>query len=85
MANKYIHTYLHISGIPVSYKMSDSLLENINTKISEMCCQSSRGFIGNRNIRKVRLYIDHLHLVEHRKCGLARNFIYNLDFLDTPH
>ena len=21
--------------------------------------------------------------MEHRKCGLARNFIYNLDFFDT--
>ena len=32
------------------------------------------------NIQRVHLYKDGLH-VEHGKCGLARNFIYNLNFL----
>ena len=76
-------TKLHISGVVVNNKMSDSLLESINTKTSEMCRESSCGFIGNRNIQRVYLYEDNLQLVEHGKSGLARNFIYNLDFLDT--
>ena len=56
--------------------MSYSLLESSNTKISEMCCDSSWEFTDNR---------DGLHLVEHGEWDLARNFIYDLIFLDTCH
>ena len=48
-------TKVYISGVVVNDTMSDSLLESINTKISEMCRESSCAFADNRNIQTVHL------------------------------
>ena len=73
---------MYLSGIVVN---AESFLENINTIICEMFRKISYGFIDNRYVQKIHLYKNNLHLVEHGKCGLTRNFIHNFNFLNTAH
>ena len=54
--------------------MSDSFLKRINIRISDMCCERSFRFIPNRNTQVVHSYKDGLHLMDHEKCDLDRNF-----------
>ena len=55
LSRKRAITKVCVSGVAVNNKMSNSHLESISTKISEMCDGSSCGFINNRNIQKVHL------------------------------
>ena len=48
-------TKLYINGIVVNNKMSGSLLESINTKMSEVYREDFYGFIDKRNIQRVYL------------------------------
>ena len=45
-------TKVYISEVAVNNKMSASFLESINTKISDMCRESSCVFIDNRKYSK---------------------------------
>ena len=48
-------TKVYINGIVVNNKMSGSLLESINTKMSEVYREDFYGFIDKRNIQRVYL------------------------------
>ena len=53
-------TKAYISGIVMNNKISDFLLESNSTEFSEVFRESSKGFIGNRNIQTVHLRKDGL-------------------------
>ena len=62
-----------LSAIVRNERIPESLLEEVNEKISLMCKNSNFIFVDNSNICNIHLFDDGLHLVESGSCILANN------------
>ena len=73
-----------VSAIVRNKRIPQSLLEEVNEKISFMCKNNNFSFVNNSNISNIHLFDDGLHLVESGRCILANNVIDNINnFLST--
>ena len=71
-----------VSAIVRNKRIPESLLEDVNEKISFMCKNNNFIFVNNSNISNIRLFDDALHLVESGRCILTNNVIDRInDFL----
>ena len=64
-----------VSPIVRNKRIPESLLEEVNQKISFMCKNDTFIFIDNSNISNIHLFDDGLRLVESGRCTLANNVI----------
>ena len=64
-----------VSAIVRDKRISESVLEEVNKKISFMCKNNNFIFVDNSNISIIHLFDDGLHLVESGRCILANNVI----------
>ena len=62
-----------VSAIVRNKRIPESLLEEVNEKISFMCKNNNFIFVDNSNISNIHLFDDDLHLVESGRCILANN------------
>ena len=69
-----------VSAIVRNKMIPESLLEEVNEKISFMCKNNNFIFVDNSNISNIHLFDDGLHLVESGRCILANNVI---DFINN--
>ena len=64
-----------VSAIVRNKRIPESLLEDVNEKISFMFKNNNFIFVNNSNISNIRLFDDALHLVESGRCILENNAI----------
>ena len=62
-----------VSAIVRNKRIPESLLEEVNEKISFVCKNNNFIFLDNSNISNIHLFDDGLHLVESGRCILANN------------
>ena len=67
------------SAIVQNKRIPESLLEEVNEKIS-FVCKNSLIFVDNSNISNIHLFDDGHHLVESVRCILANNVIDRIIF-----
>ena len=68
-------TEVFVSAIVRNKRIPESLLEELNEKISFMCKNNNFTFVDNSNIYNIHLFDDGLHLVESGRSILANNVI----------
>ena len=75
-----------VLAIVRSKRIPESLLEEVNEKISFMCKNNNFIFVDNSNISNIHLFDDGLHLVESGRYILANDVIdcINIFFINTP-
>ena len=75
-----------VSAIVRNKRIPESLLEEVNEKISFMCKNNNCIFVDNSNISNIHLCDDGLHLVESGRCILANNVMDRINnfFINTP-
>ena len=66
---------IFVSAVVRNKRIPESLLEEVNEKISFMCKNNNFIFVDNSNISNIHLFDDDLHLVESGRCILANNVI----------
>ena len=74
-----------VSAIVRNKSIPESLLEEVNEKISFMCKNNSFIFVDNSNISNIHLFDDGLHLVELGRCILANNVIDRINIFLLTH
>ena len=74
-----------VSKIVRNKRIPESLLEEVNEKISFMCKNNSFIFVDNSNISNIHLFDDGLHLVELGRCILANNVIDRINNFLLEH
>ena len=76
-----------ISGLVFTTRVSLEVLEKIDEKLHAFCSSYCMTYINNKNIRRVHLCQDNLHLLQSGKKILFNNFILylNSNFLTYPH
>ena len=77
-----------VSAIARNKRIPESLLEEVNEKISLMCKNISFIFVDNSNvsnISNIHLFDDGLHLVESGRCILANNVIDRINNFLLEH
>ena len=71
--------------VSVIVQNPESLLEEVNEKISFMCKNNNFIFVDNSNISNIHLFDDGLHLVESGRCILANNVIDRINNFLLTH
>ena len=71
--------------VSVIVQNPESLLEEVNEKISFMCKNNNFIFVDNSNISSIHLFDDGLHLVESGRCILANNVIDRINNFLLTH
>ena len=74
-----------VSAIVRNKRIPESLLEEVNEKISFMCKNNNFIFVDNSNISNIHLFDDGLHLVESGRCILANNVIDRINNFLLTH
>ena len=74
-----------VSKIVRNKRIPESLLEEVNEKISFMCKNNNFIFVDNSNISSIHLFDDGLHLVESGRCILANNVIDRINNFLLAH
>ena len=71
--------------VSVIVQNPESLLEEVNEKISFMCKNNNFIFVDNSNISSIHPFDDGLHLVESGRCILANNVIDRINNFLLTH
>ena len=74
-----------VSAIVRNKRIPESLLEEVNEKISFMCKNNNFIFPDNSNISNIHLFDDGLHLVESDRCILANSVIDRINNFLLAH
>ena len=74
-----------VSAIVRNKRIPESLLEEVNEKISFMCKNNNFSFVDNSNISNIHLYDHGLHLVEWGRCILANNVTDGINIFLLTH
>ena len=74
-----------VSAIVRNKMIPESLLEEVNEKISFMCKNNNFIFVDNSNTSNIHLFDDGLHLVESGRCILANNVIDRINNFLLAH
>ena len=74
-----------VSTIVRNKRIPESLLEEVNEKISFMCKNNNFIFVDNSNISSIHLFDDDFHLVESGRCILANNVIDRINSFLLTH
>ena len=74
-----------VSVIVGNKRIPESLLEEVNEKISFVCNKNNFIFVDNSNISNIHLFDDGLHLVESGRCILANNVIDRINNFLLAH
>ena len=74
-----------VSTIVRNKRIPESLLEEVNEKISFMCKNNSFIFVDNSNTSNIHLFDDGLHLVESGRCILENNVIDRINNFLLAH
>ena len=74
-----------VSTIVRNKRIPESLLEEVNEKISFMCKNNNFIFVDNSNISNIYLFDDALHLVESGRCILVNNVIDRINKFLIAH
>ena len=73
-----------LSGLVYCTRVELPALEKLHLKVVELCTKYGVKYIDNRNIYKMHLYQDNLHLLHSGKRILLNNFVSSLRFLTAP-
>ena len=74
LSKVFMSTIVRNKGIP------ESILKEVNKKISFMCKNNNFIFVDNSNISNIHLFDDGLHLMESGRCILVNNVIGRIIF-----
>ena len=74
-----------VSAIVRNKRIPESLLEEVNEKISFVCKNNNFIFVDNSNISNIHLFDDGLHLVESDRCILANSVIDRINNFLLAH
>ena len=78
--------YIFLSGLVYTKRIITEFLEDVHLKLVNVCKEMQVYFIDNRDITRVYLFRDGLHLLESGKKLLANNFVSNFNnFLSVKH
>ena len=74
-----------VSVILRNQRIPESVLEEVNEKISLMCKNNDFIFVDNSNISNIHQFDDGIHLVESCRCILANNVIDRINNFLLTH